>query len=80
MIYKYPFLIGAEVEVSMPANAEILMVAMQGEQACIWARVDPTDIDLLRTFYCRGTGHDIGPNMKHIASFQNPPFVWHLFE
>ncbi len=43
-------------EVEMPQAAQILSVAFQGDDLCIWALVDSRQSSK-RGFYVRGTGH-----------------------
>lgn len=53
--------------------------------ACIWAIVSPEAPQVHRVFHIRGTGHEIGygdhgRELTHVATFQDSPYVWHLFE
>lgn len=69
--------------VDMPEGAEILTVQMQGEDICLWAKVDPTTGSWTkRRFLCLGTGHEIpDENLKYIGTIQTVDrFVWHIFE
>lgn len=80
-IWKFPFTItdGFTLEIPMPAH--IVHVAMQGDQPCLWAVVDPEGRKAKASFIIVGTGQEIPPleMFKFVASFQQPPFVWHLF-
>lgn len=72
--------------IKMPKGAEILTVQSQGEQACVWALVDPNNEMEERYFEVYGTGHnihyDMGINRKYINTFQlkGGSLVFHLFE
>ncbi len=86
-IYKYPLSLTQGLQyITMPEGAEIVHFAMQGEQPCMWARVNPLATMLQREFWILGTGHDIFDNLKHIGTTQHESanmqgsFVWHLFE
>lgn len=84
-IWKY--LIGpGNGTISMPKEAEILTVQMQGEFPCIWAMVNPESEKEDRSFEIFGTGEgipsDIGAERKYIGTFQlnEGQLVFHLFE
>jgi hypothetical protein len=81
-IYKYPFNVKDALTIELPQGAQILLVECQGGQPCLWAKVDPDARTVPRFFRIYGTGHPIDPfgSPKHIASFQQQVFVWHLFE
>ena len=83
-IWKFPLYVSDTVRVNMPKGAEILTVQRQGEQACLWAIVDATAEREERVFEIYGTGNgmvqDMGIQRKYIGTFQEPPFVWHVFE
>ena len=83
VIYKYQFQIADEFSIEMPFEAIILHVDVQGGVPCIWAMVDPDAEKVQRKFRIIGTGrrHESTLAFKpHIATFQMPPYVWHLFE
>lgn len=65
---------------SMPEGAEIIKAEPQNGVLCLWAICDPQAPRVFREFYVLGTGHSIQENLTHVASYQDPPFVWHLFE
>jgi len=77
-IYKYKL----EDSVEMPIGAKILSIQMQNNRPYIWALVD-TDAECeFRHFEIIGTGHDFpeADNFTYINTFQDGPFVWHIFE
>ena len=81
-IWKFPFYISDEIEIEMPEHSKILHVECQGGKPCIWAEVNPDNAVETRKFYIAGTGHNIPDRLNdigHIATFQRPPFVWHLY-
>lgn len=82
-IYKYPlqnFSLNGEGVLALPRGAKIISAGRQGSIQCIWALVD-TELPLEPRQLCViCTGQNIPNNLAHIASWQDPPFVWHLFE
>lgn len=81
-IYKYPVKHGAFL-VKMYKGAEILCVQMQNGAPQMWALVDIEAKEEEHGFVVFGTGsniHEYPPRTKYIGTFQDPPFVWHLFE
>jgi hypothetical protein len=80
-VWKFP--LGAEVltDLSMPADARIVHVDRQGAHGCIWAEVDTeATLSETRRFLVRGTGMEIPAGHEHVGTWQEPPFVWHLYE
>ncbi len=79
-IWKYK----VENVIEIPKGAEILSVQIQNGQmfnACIWVKVNPENELEKRKFVVIGTGHSFDDtNMKYIGTYQDGPFVWHLFE
>lgn len=80
-IWKYQLRLIDVQEVDMPLNAEVLHLDMQGPYPCIWVYLDP-DLNGTerRTFVTHGTGHKIPDNHVYIGTYQDGPFVWHVFE
>lgn len=84
-IYKYPLEIRDEQVVLLPTGSKILTVQSQGEQACIWALVNPTmSNDMAITIRIFGTGHTIqdSDKMEYIGTFQmcGGSLVFHVFK
>ncbi len=77
-IWKYEIAFAGEI--SVPKGSEFLTADIQDELFCAWFLVDSEAEKEAREFYIHGTGHEIGPNEKYLGTFQQPPFVWHLFE
>jgi len=79
-IWKYK----VENVIEMPKEAEILSVQIQNGQmfnACIWVKVNPENELEKREFEVIGTGHSFeDSNKQYIGTYQDGPFVWHLFE
>lgn len=69
----------------MPIGAQILTIAKQNNDVCLWALVDPTAPTHRRNFVMYGTGHDIsGKENRHdyLGSVQllDGSLVLHVFE
>lgn len=81
-IWKFPFDLEGEFEVIMPASARILHVELQERTPCIWALVNTSHDPQVKRFKVVGTGHALPFDRAwtYIATFQQPPYVWHLFE
>ncbi len=79
-IWKYK----VENIIEMPKGAEILSVQIQNVEmfnACIWAKVSSENKLEKRQFLVVGTGHTFDDtDMVYIGTYQDGPFVWHLFE
>lgn len=82
-VYKYPFEIADQVTIDLPKGARILKVETQGGQPCLWALVDTDQKRVPKNFLIFGTGHQMDRGMlmvgEHVATFQQGPFVWHMF-
>jgi hypothetical protein len=83
-IWKFAIPVVNPAMIRMPKGAEILTVQRQGDQACLWAIVEPEAEKEQRYFIIEGTGNPIheedGVTRKYIGTFQAPQFVWHVFE
>ena len=76
-IWKYKFNYGIE----MPLDAKILTIQTQDGEPTIWALVNPNNELEIRNFRIVGTGNPFDDtNYTYIGTFQDGPFVWHLFE
>lgn len=85
MVYTYPLDIQDEVIVMMPKGARVLSVQVQNGRPCLWAAVDPTEMELeKRMFRIAGTGHPICDDVVDgfIGTIQlyNGKLVFHVFE
>jgi hypothetical protein len=86
LIWKFVLEMQDSQRIEMPEGAQVLTVQTQGQRPCLWAVVDIFDGSLteMRTFEIHGTGNLIENgsiiNQRYIATFQQPPFVWHVFE
>lgn len=80
-VWKYPLEIKDAQTIPMPTDADLLFVAIQHEQLCLWARVIPTSETVSREILIRGTGHPIW-QQPYIGSVVTTggTFVWHVFD
>ena len=89
VIYKYGVPLADNSLVAMPDGADILGVGIQeGDRIVVWASVDPDAPAVSRTFFVRGTGHEIpsvdaqylGTVRQIGGGFGHPVFYWHVFD
>ena len=85
-IHKYPFP-GEERQITilLPDDAIVVHVAIDNKTGIptIWAMFDETADQLFseRTFSLVATGESYdGSKLYYFDTFQQGPFVWHLFE
>lgn len=80
-VYKYPVPdIGTVFTVHLPHDAKAVHFEVQDTNMCFWAVVDPSAKQEPREFTVFGTGWDIEPGWQYVASLQDAPYMWHLFE
>ena len=83
-IYKYTLEIPYNHIVEMPQDAQILSVANQDGNLCLWAMGDVDRPSAPRLIETIGTGHpvvqDMGVERRFIGTVLINQFVWHVFE
>ncbi len=84
MIWKFPldqtvFQFPGQA-IIMPASAKIMAMQVQARVPCLWADLDPTGTQEMRLFRVFGTGHALPQDCVHVGTWQDPPYVWHLYE
>ena len=84
VIYKYALDLAEKTTVTMPSVCQILKIDYQdGIGPFVWALVDPDSVPTDNVFHVFGTGHPIPETVdsraSHLATFQQSPFVWHVF-
>ena len=86
-VFKYNVMVADSFHLEIPIGAEILTVQVQRGVPQIWALVDPSLQNEVRTFRLSGTGHpvdvsDYRDDLKYIGTFQidSGYLVFHLFE
>ena len=80
-IFKYPIQIISEQEIEMPQGAEVIHAGLDPQGLmCIWAIVDPRNEAEPVSILVYGTGESMPFDpAKHISSFQDGQFMWHVF-
>ena len=79
-IYKYPIEITNKQIIEMPCNYKLLHVGLDPEgNPVLWAEVYTSSPTALVPIYVIGTGHPVPEETKHIGSFVQIPFVWHVY-
>ncbi len=79
-IYKYGVPPVTSFKLEMPKHSQFNHLGLQ--QGCMfaWFEVDTDQPMEKRIFYVVGTGHAIPADTQYVATVQQPPFVWHLYE
>lgn len=76
--YQLPTSLGGRLQI--PSGATIVHVALQNKVPCLWAIVQDDALVEVRFFMIFGTGHALPTDVEYVGTFQDSPFVWHLFE
>lgn len=81
-IWKYPFPVQDEFELTMRRTARVLSVQMQNGRPAMWASVETDAPDVRRKFFVRGTGHYTNDivGCRYLGTIQDGPLVWHVFD
>ena len=84
-IFKYHLEIADTCKTKMPMGAEVLHVAEQNGELCVWALVNPENTLQEQLFRIFGTGHRIPDDeyfLKHVGTvlMENGKLVWHVFQ
>jgi hypothetical protein len=82
-IYKFQLPMNDEITLRGPRVLRWLGVAVQHDQPCVWAVVDPDTPRQSNKLVLRGTGHALnGEEGKFLGSFMlhSGSFVGHVFE
>lgn len=86
-IYKYKLEMTDVQEVQLPTGYQILTVQNQSDTPCLWALVDPDELNTESvTIEMYGTGstisYDMGITREYIATFQiyDGAYVFHVFK
>jgi hypothetical protein len=78
-IYKYVIPPNAS-GIKMPKGATVIHAGPQGADICLWARVNPSADEEIRSFVVVGTGGAVDDAAVHVGTVFQGPFVWHVFE
>lgn len=78
-VWKYHLL--PNCRLVMPTEAQILTIAAQGADICLWALVDPTRPSEWRNFRVYGTGHQVDDTpSRFLGTAFSDGMVFHAFE
>lgn len=78
-VFKYP--VGPRVGLpSIPKYSKFVMFGIQDGQAYAWFEIQEDQPKVTRNLFVVGTGHPILNDVTHLASIQDGPYVWHLYE
>src|SRR5687768_9543573 len=79
-VHKFPFRITGEPQfIDVTCDWRPVLVEMQDDTPCLWAEVFTSSGRQRLQLLVTGTGHPVPTTMGHVGSFQQPPFVWHLW-
>ena len=82
-VYKYPLRIDDYQKVVLPVGAQLLCVKFQNGKPCLWALVDPDEMNMEEIqIRCAGTGHSISGQVEYIDTVltYGESLVFHFFK
>lgn len=85
-VWKFPLIADhaqrGEIKIEMPLASKVIALQVQEGVPMLWAEVIleiPQKLET-RTFAVHGTGHSIPWDRDYVGTWQEPPYVWHLYE
>ena len=80
-IYKYPLqLERKETVITATHGCKLLHVGQDPSgDNCVWVELDPSEQEFKFTLRIIGTGHKAPDDMVHCGSFNDGPFMWHVY-
>lgn len=81
-IWKFPLEITDTQQINVPVGTTFISSQFQNGVLCLWGIVNPDNILVQRTIDIIGTGNPFRHpyTSKFIATVQQGPLVWHIFE
>lgn len=80
-VYKYPVPRAAKTfSIILPVNFRFLRVHFQEDNIFLWAEVVKDTQTKQFDFQVFGTGQDIPDSAKYLTTYDDGPFVFHLFQ
>lgn len=80
-VYKYPVpMRSTKFSIPLPRSFKFLRIGFQADILQMWAEVSPEEPKLPIDFQVFGTGQDMPDGLKYLATYDNGPFVLHLFQ
>ena len=84
VIWKYSLFLIPHQAITIPKGAEIISLQIQDGIPCIWVLVSPEAEIEIKHFRMLGTGNYLDDHFtspyKFIGTFQDSPYVFHVFE
>lgn len=71
---------GEEYVFEIPLGANVLCVAQQGWNVCVWLCVIPHPVTEKRCFYFTGTGAPVAIKDAYVGTAFDDGLVWHVWE
>lgn len=79
-VFKYPLPRNRQkFEIALPPF-KFLRVGFQNENLFMWCEVEPERGVSTSKFSLYGTGQDISDNAVYLATYDDGPFVFHLYQ
>lgn len=79
-IFKYDIEMGT-FSIKMHTPGRFISAQMQNNKPMMWVLVDEANKKVWRDYMVVGTGFEFSTHgMEFLATYQQGPFVWHLFE
>lgn len=80
-VFKYPVpLRSAKFTLQLPRTFKFIRVGYQADQLFMWLEVVEDSPKIKIDFQVFGTGHDIPDGPVHLTTYDNGPFVLHLYQ
>lgn len=79
-IYKYPIGLIGQTTINLPVDGRVVRVGLDPSgDCCVWVEMNLNDKTYPMHFCIVGTGHVIPIGFKHIGSFIDGEFIWHMY-
>lgn len=80
-IWKYSVQAMQSTVLQLPPDAKVVRFAPQDGKLCVWVEYVVDDqFPIARVFDIFGTGHPFPDTARYVASCENGPYIWHLYE
>lgn len=92
VVHKFPISLTRMFDVPCGPGQVVMVGRDAGQTPCIWIEREVEPVPRMgvgaplsivyprRTFAVHGTGEPIEGDMKHVGSFFDGPYVWHVYE
>jgi len=82
-VHKFQFTsLSQPLQVLVSREAKVVLVDVQAGVPTVWVddRWDESLKQYRWDFMAIGTGHPIPDNAEHVGSYQQGPYVWHIYQ